>query len=472
MSELNNKVQRCFGDYAVDKRLAYELELAKLPRYVAEYLISEFLPSGGDWQDRLRRFIEEYYHEPEEKEVVRHRLVTEGSVKVIDELRVYVDVTTGIHVGALQSLDIWVDVPVDIVERNRAMLVNGMWGLMTLKRVNPIEVWGREVSVAVTDFKPFQAPETDPGIIREARGCFTLDEWVSVLINTIGLDPSVYKPEQRLLLLSRLVPLVEGNVNMVEFGPRQTGKTYLYRNVSNYVTIISGGIVTSAVLFYNLKTHMPGELAVKDVVVFDEVSKVKFPNPDDIMGKLKDYMESGQYNKGNKKVSSDASLVFMGNVEVERDKTVEESYVPVEDLTYVLPEPMRDSAFIDRVHGLIPGWELRKISQSKVHLAKGYGIASDYFSEAMHTMRKTSLTGEVSKYVELSSEFKIRDEKAVKRIMSGLIKLLFPNMQFDKSELELVANIALEYRQRIRDWLHLLSPGEYLKEKLSIKIKG
>jgi len=230
--------------------------------------------------------------------------------------------------------------------------------------------------------------------------------------------------------------------------------------------------VSPATLFYNLRTHVPGELAVKDVVVFDEVSKVKFENSDEMMGKLKDYMESGQYERGDRRVSSDASLVFMGNVEVERDKTVEESYVPVEDLTYVLPEPMRDSAFIDRVHGLIPGWELPKISQSKVHLAKGYGIASDYFSEAIHTMRKTSLTGEVSKYVEFSSEFKIRDEKAVKRIMSGLIKLLFPNMQFDKSELELVANIALEYRQRIRDWLHLLSPGEYPKEKLSIKIKG
>jgi len=229
MSELNNKVQRCFGDYA-DKR-AYEL-VTKLPRYVAEYLISESLPSG-DWQGKLRRFIEEYYHEPEEREVVKHRLVTEGSVKVIDELRVNVDVATGIHVGVLQSFDIWVDVPVDIVEGNRAMLVNGMWGLITLKRVNPIEVWGGEVSVAVTEFKPFQAPETDPGIIREARGCFALDEWVSALANTIGLDPGVYSPRQRLLLLSRLVPLVEGNVDMVEFGPRQTGKTYLYRNVSN-----------------------------------------------------------------------------------------------------------------------------------------------------------------------------------------------------------------------------------------------
>jgi ATP-dependent Lon protease len=352
------------------------------------------------------------------------------------------------------------------------MLVNGMWGLITLKRVNPIEVWGREVSVAVTEFRPFQAPETDPGIIREARGCFTLDEWVSALVNTIGLDPGVYSPRQRLLLLSRLIPLVEGNVNMVEFGPRQTGKTYLYRNVSNYVRIISGGTVTPATLFYNLRTRVPGELAVKDVVVFDEVSKVRFPNPDEVMGKLKDFMESGQYERGDKKATSDASLVFMGNVEVERDKTAEESYLPVEDLTYVLPEPMRDSAFIDRVHGLLPGWELPKISQSKIHLAKGYGIASDYFSEAMHTMRKASLMGEVSKYIEFSNEFKIRDEKAVKKIISGFLKILFPNMQFDKDELEQVARLALEYRQRIRDWLHILSPGEYLKEKLNIKVKG
>ena len=275
-----------------------------------------------------------------------------------------------------------------------------------------------------------------------------------------------------MLLLSRLVSLVEGNVNVVEFGPRQTGKTYLYRNVSNYVRIISGGTVTPATLFYNLRTRVPGELAVKDVVVFDEVSKVRFPNPDEVMGKLKDFMESGQYERGDKKATSDASLVFMGNVEVERDKTIEESYLPVEDLTYVLPEPMRDSAFIDRVHGLLPGWELPKISQSKIHLAKGYGIASDYFSEAMHTMRKVSLMGEVSKYIEFSNEFKIRDEKAVKRIMSGLLKILFPNMQFDEDELEQVARLALEYRQRIRDWLHILSPGEYLKEKLNIKVKG
>jgi len=144
----------------------------------------------------------------------------------------------------------------------------------------------------------------------------------------------------------------------------------------------------------------------------------------------------------------------------------------VEDLTYVLPEPMRDPAFIDRVHGVIPGWELPKIKIAKVHLAKGYGIASDYFSEALHSMRKISLASEVGKHVEFSSEFKIRDEKALKRIISGLVKLLFPDEQFDNSELKQVAELALEYRQRVRDWLHKLSLGEFPPERLSVKVRG
>jgi len=470
MVELFNKVRRCFGEYAVDKRLAYDLELAKLPRYVSEFLISEFMSGGEGWEDRLRRFVREHYYEPEEKEVVKHRLVTEGVVELIDELRVYVDVASGVHVGVVQALDLWAVVPVDIVERNRATLTTGMWGLVTLKRMGePVEVFGRPITAVVVDFKPFQAPDTDLKILEEARGCFTLEEWIEVLINTIGLDPSVYSFRQRFLLLSRLVPVVEGNVNLAEFGPRQTGKTYLYRNVSNYVRIISGGTISSAVLFYNLRTRVPGELALKDVVVFDEVSKVRFPNPDEVMGKLKDYMESGQYERGDKRVVSDASLVFMGNVAVEKSP---EGYIPVEDLTYVLPEPMRDSAFIDRIHGLLPGWEMPKISQSRYHLSKGYGIASDYFGEALHAMRKESLSSLVGRHVELSDNFKIRDEKSLKRISSGLIKLLFPNKSFSRSELKMVVEIALEFRQSVRDWLHKVAPGEFPKEQLSVKVVG
>ena len=470
MSELYNKVRRYFGDYAVDKRLAYELELAKLPRYVAEYLISEFIGRGSSWEAELRKFVRNHYYEPEEKEVVKHRLVVDGVVKIIDELRVVVDIESGTHVGVIQSLDIWAEIPVDIVERNRATLVTGMWGLVTLRRLNEVkEVFGRPIGALVADFYPFQSPDTDPKILEEARQYFTLDEWVEVLINTIGLDPSVYNPRQRMVLLSRLVPVVEGNVNMAEFGPRQTGKTYLYRNVSNYVRIISGGTISPATLFYNLRTRAPGELAVKDLVVFDEVSKVRFPNPDEMMGKLKDYMESGVFERGDKKVPSDSSLMFMGNIAVEMGP---EGYVPVEDLTYVLPQPMRDSAFIDRIYGLIPGWELPKISQAKYHLSKGYGIASDYFAEALHSMRKETLTGMISKHLELSENFKIRDERSVKKIASSLVKLLFPNKTFDMSELRRVVEVAVEYRQRVRDWLHKVDPGEFPKERLVAMVRG
>jgi len=470
MSELYNKVRRYFGDYAVDKRLAYELELAKLPRYVAEYLISEFIGRGSSWEAELRKFVRNHYYEPEEKEVVKHRLVVDGVVRIIDELRVVVDIESGTHVGVIQSLDIWAEIPVDIVERNRATLVTGMWGLVTLRRLNEVkEVFGRPIGALVADFYPFQSPDTDPKILEEARQYFTLDEWVEVLINTIGLDPSVYNPRQRMVLLSRLVPVVEGNVNMAEFGPRQTGKTYLYRNVSNYVRIISGGTISPATLFYNLRTRAPGELAVKDLVVFDEVSKVRFPNPDEMMGKLKDYMESGVFERGDKKVPSDSSLMFMGNIAVEMGP---EGYVPVEDLTYVLPQPMRDSAFIDRIYGLIPGWELPKISQAKYHLSKGYGIASDYFAEALHSMRKETLTGMISKHLELSENFKIRDERSVKKIASSLVKLLFPNKTFDMSELRRVVEVAVEYRQRVRDWLHKIDPGEFPKERLVAMVRG
>ena len=469
VSELNNKVKRCFGDYAVNKRLNYELELAKLPRYVAEYLISEFIGTSNGWEEKLRKFVRDHYYEPEEKELVKHKLVTEGMIKLIDELRVYVDIHTNSHIGVVQSMDLWAGVPVDIVEKNKATLITGMWGLITLKRTEVSkEVSGEEISVMVTDFKPFQAPDNDPKILEEARQCFTLDEWIEVLINSIGLDPNVYNPRQRLLLLSRLIPLVEGNVNLVEFGPRQTGKTYLYRNVSNYVRIISGGTITPATLFYNLRTRVPGELAVKDTVVFDEISKVKFPNPDEMIGKLKDYTESGQYERGDKRVTSDASIVFMGNIAVELSDT---GYVPVEDLTYVLPEPIRDSALIDRIHGLLPGWELPKISQTKYHLSKNYGIASDYLAEAMHSMRKETLATLVSQHVEFSENFKIRDEKAFKKTFSGLFKLFFPDKSFDKSEIIKIINLPLEYRQRVRDWLHRLEPGEFQNEKLSVKLK-
>jgi len=464
-TDLFNKIQRTFGEYAVDKRLAYQLDLTKLPRYVSEYLISKFIYENPcNWQDRLRSFIRENYYEPEQKELVKHNLSKDGKLQLIDELKIYVDLESNNHIGVIESLNIIALIPQDIADRYKQTMITGLWGLIKLQYTQ----MDNNHTILITDFEPFQAPDMDVNILNEARKNFALDEWLDVIINTIGLDHTQYNFNQKLLITSRLVPLIENNVNIMDFGPRATGKTFIYRNASNYVRLISGGNITSATLFYNLKTRMPGELAMKDCIVFDEVSKVKFNNPDEMMGKLKDYMESGHYEKGDKKVTSDSSLVFMGNVQVEKRDT---AYIPVEDLTYVLPEVMRDSAFIDRIHALLPGWLLPKIQQSKYHLSKGYGIASDYFAEYMHVMRKDTLSVKLSNEIEFSENLTIRDEKAVKRVLSGLVKLLFPHGSYDNSELKKLTDYTVNLRQYVRDWLHKIAPGEFMLERLYVYLK-
>ncbi|MEM3504595.1 MAG: BREX system Lon protease-like protein BrxL, partial [Archaeoglobaceae archaeon] len=421
-------------------------------------------------------FIRQHYFEASEKEYVKHLLVEGRRVSLIDELVVWVDLESGEHRGILQSIgERDVRVPAEIARNYPMTMITGMWGLIELEyspETAKKDSNGNllENPVVAIDFKPFQAPTKDPKILRDARDLFNLNEWLDVLINTIGYNHGIYRGTRRkLVLLSRLLPIVEENLHLAEFGPKATGKTYVFRNVSRYSRIIVGGMISPAALFYNLRTGMPGELAVRDCVVFDEISKVRFPNPDEVVAKLKDFMESAQYERGKQRVTSGTSLVMLGNVEVEEREGV---YIPVEDLTYLLPKPMRDSALIDRIGGIIPGWELPKIGQARYHLSQGYGIALDYFSEVLHELRKESLVGEVSRHVELIGNLTIRDEKAVKKIVSAFMKLLFPTMEFDKKELEIVVQHAVELRQRVRDWLHKLSPGEFPKGNLSFKPHG
>ncbi|MEZ0345542.1 MAG: BREX system Lon protease-like protein BrxL [Infirmifilum sp.] len=477
MSELYAKIRRAFGDYAVDKSLLQASEVSRLPGFVAEYLMTEFaMEYPNSWQERLREFVKRHYYEASEKEYVKHKLVEEKRIKIIDELRVWVDLETGEHKGIVQTIgESEVRVPRELARNFPMTMVTGMWGLIELE-YSP-ETAKRDVdgtlfenAVMVVGFEPFQAPTSDPQILAEGREHFTFEEWLDVLINTVGYNHNAYpRIGQKLALLSRLLPLAEENVHVAELGPKATGKTYMFRNVSRYTRIIVGGMITPAALFYNLRTGMPGELAVRDSVVFDEISKVRFPNPDEIVAKLKDFMESGQYERGKQRVTSGCSIVLLGNVEVEER---EGAYVPVEDLTYVLPKPMRDAALIDRVAGLIPGWELPKIGKARNHLSQGYGIALDYFSEALHAMRKETLVGEIGKHFEVAGNVTIRDERAIKKMLSGFAKLLFPNLEFDIKEMRMVANHVVELRQRVRDWLHKLSPGEYPKDRIEVSIRG
>ena len=480
MSDVSTKTKSVFGDLAVDKRIASKHELARLPRYVVEYLVAEFTEScGGKFTDscadKLNKFVARYYYESREKDAVLHNLMSRGSLQLIDEIKVDTDIRLATHKAHLPSLNIK-DAMINrsLVDEYPNMLTTGMWGLATLIYAPdsvPTDSAGHPLMspILIEDFEPFQASETNIDIYKEARERFTLEEWVDVLINTIGLNPARYNFRQKLIMISRLIPLIETNVNLMEFGPRATGKTFLYRNTTYYTRIFSGGNISAAVLFYNIATRVLGEIGVRDAVIFDEMSKVKFTNPADMLGKLKDYLESGHFERGPKKGFSTASLVLMGNIQVERR---ENAFIPVEDFTYALPQDMRDSAFIDRIHGIIPGWELPKISKSGIHLSKEYGIASDYFCEVMHNFRKEHYGHKMSESIELGDEFTIRDEKAVKRILSGLLKLLAPSGSMDNNEMKIITDIAIGYRQRVNDWLHILAPGEYSKKRLTYVPKG
>ena len=466
MSELFNKTKKVFADLATDKRIANKQEFFMLPRYVVEYLASKFMDKYGEenYAPQLSKFIAKYYHEARERDKVLSDVMTSGKITLIDEVKVTTDVGLGTYRAHLQNLNLKdCMINLDVLDKNQNLLVTGMWGLVTLS-YSPDTAPETMAPILIQDFSPFQCTTTDTKIIQEARESFTFEEWIDIILNTVGLNHEQYNLRQKLIFLTRLIPLVECNINLMEFGPKQTGKTYLYRNSSYYTRIFAGGNISAATLFYNIARRELGEMAAKDAIILDEISKVKFTNPDEMIGKLKDYMESGHYERGPKRAASTCSLMLMGNIAVEQKET---GYVPVEDFTYVLSKEMRDSAFIDRIHGVVPGWELPKIRMSSRHLSRGYGIASDYFCEIMHEMRKQNTAHIIDQEINLTGDYTIRDEKAVKRIASGLLKLLTPNGEINSTELKIIMDLATEYRGRVNDWLHIISPGEFAKKNLT-----
>jgi ATP-dependent Lon protease len=472
--ELNAKLRYYFPGYVVNKGLSSREDIRRVPKFVSEHLLTQISEESDPivFSEKLMEVIElvnTLYPEPKDKDRILDRIIIKRlPCRIIDEIKVEVDEKHEIRKAVIPSLNLTnVMISDKVVEENEQLLSTGIWGIASLKYSEPIvDEKGRPITlpVFIEAFKPFHVSNIDLKEFIEKRGHFTLDEWIDVLINTIGLNPEVYTQRQKLILISRFIPLVENNVNLMEFGPRATGKTYFYRNISFYTRIISGGQVTPAQLFYNIARRTIGEIGMKDCIVFDEVSKVTFPRPEEMMGKLKDYMVDGHFERGPKKATSLCSLVFMGNIEVS-------GYVPIEDVNYVLPDCMRnDTAFIDRIHGIIPGWEIPKIKKSEVHLSKNYGFSVDYLSEILHELRKLDFTPLIRSMVELN-KVTIRDEIGIYRTASGLAKILFPNKEFDKKELALIMNFAVEIRQKVADLLHKMAPGEFEKKKIEWKYR-
>ncbi|MFH8107948.1 MAG: BREX system Lon protease-like protein BrxL [Candidatus Aenigmatarchaeota archaeon] len=471
--ELNAKLKYYFSEYVVNKGLSNREDIKRVPKFVAEHLLTKISEESDPvtFSEKLIKVIEtvnRLYPEPKDKDKILDKIIIKKlSHKIIDEIKVEIDEKHEIRKAIVPTLNLRnVMISDEVVEKNEQLLSTGVWGLANLKYCDPLlDEKGNQITlpVIIETFQPFHIANVDIKEFLEKREHFTLDEWIDILINTIGLNPEVYTQRQKLILISRFVPLVENNVNLMEFGPRATGKTYFYRNISFYTRIISGGKITPAQLFYNIATRTIGEIGLKDCIIFDEIAKVSFPHPEEMMGKLKDYMVDGHFERGPKKATSLCSLVFMGNIEVT-------GYVPAEDINYALPEFMRnDTAFIDRIHGVIPGWEIPKIKKSAIHLSKNYGFSVDYFSEVLHELRKIDFAPLLRSIVELNN-VTIRDEIGIYRIASGLAKILFPNKQLNKEELRIVMDFAVEMRQKIADLLNKMAPGEFDKKKIEYRI--
>ena len=449
---------------AVDKSKARVGDLARVPRHISEYLLTKL---DGDTL-KASEIVRRLCPPQSESNIVLHRVMeeahlgSENAVILLDEVYVTPLPKMGVYQVKLSNIDLKTDVYTlpKIIKGNLGLLRYGCWGTLGLQYDFEESLLGKKCIVMV-DFKPVTSSNVDLRDLVKIRESLTLEEWVDLLIDTCGLNPNAYSWRQKLLYLCRLLPLIEENIYLIELGPRATGKTYIYRNMSRYARIFSGGGISPAVLFYNAMTRGLGELAVRDTVVFDEVSRIEFPDPYEMVGKLKDYMESGMYERGAmRQVRSGCSIVMQGNIDVDHESWYN-----------VLPQSLREPALIDRIHGLLPGWEMPKIMSADLHLSRGVGIAADYFSEAMHQMRSITASSIVKDRVEILGEPSIRDERSVLKLVSAIYKLLRPDLDFEREILEVSIELAIELRNRIREKLHEMIPNEFPGKPLEWRLK-
>jgi ATP-dependent Lon protease len=466
----DQKVKRVFDSYVVRKELVHAHEMARLPRFISEYLIAKFYLEGEPTQEEIRKlqdFVMIHFPELRDKDKILHDIMTQGSYTLMDEFKVETDIKAARHRLIVPCLNIRdAKILPTILDENTDLLRSGMWGVATLRYVpeESLMVSSDSTPVLMSKFTPFEVINVHLSEFAAKRRQFTRSEWINLLVKSVGVNPEAYDDHQKLLLLLRLVPLVESNCNVLELGPKATGKTYLYRNISYSTRLISGGKVSPATLFYNIATKTVGEIGVRDCIVLDEIGKLVFANSEEMIGKLKDYMVDGFFERGPKKAQARASLVFMGNMELTNSPS------NTAQIVAALPVFMRDSALLDRIHCFIPGWELPKIMQSSDHLASGYGIVVDYLSEIFHQLSVQGTYSDIiSDRVRIESSgdegVTIRDEKAIQKVASGMLKLLCPDRNCEDDDLSLAMKVALDARQRVSSILSFVSPQEFSRER-------
>lgn len=466
--ELDNLIIQEFNDVCIDKRLSRKISGSDsaIPDYVSDWLVSRYSQNGVVDEPKISAFLSRHLPDKKHKNVLLYELYNGSTLKILDSYAVRVDVEGGRLNLEIPCLDITNATLVnDIVDTHPLLLVGNVWGSGTLIR-RPREENLDKYEVCMVDFKPMQTSIIDLEYYIQARKNFTLRQWRDMLIRSIGYNPQIYSTREHTHLLTRLCPMVQPRVNLIELAPKGTGKSYIFSRLSKHAWLISGGIVTRAQLFYNMATKNAGVITRFDVVVLDEIQTIKLGNEGELIGALKGYLEQGEFRVMQYKGTSDAGFVLLANIPLSSDSKPKDA-----DLLESLPSWLKGisaTALIDRFHGLLPGWELQKIS--KECLCDGIALKADYFGEVLHALRnKSEYMNWVKEHTRSSGT--IRDINAIERLATGLLKLLFPDLNQVNAELfrEHCLNPAKELRKRIRTQLALVDE-EYSPELAEIEV--
>ena len=451
------KVQHVFGNLIINKQRlpASQLQKSGVPAYVGEWILDSIVPGTGELEKeeatKAQAWASRYISPPGDTNQIKNRLMDGEIIKVLTPVNVEVELTRRrqVRVAKLSLLGISdAYIPDIIIQQYPDLLNQGMWGV--------VQLINTEDGVTIESFKPMQAT-VNLSLYKEARSEFTLEEWKSLLLISMGYNPDAFTSEEQLFLLCRLLPLVQKNMHIMELAPKGTGKSYIYENINPRVRLISGGNISPAVLFVNNASGQWGLLARFSVVVLDEVQTMKFEKPQEIIGGLKGYLANGKLSRGGLYESaSDCSLVLLANILLDSNQE------PInKPLVSELPEFLRETAFLDRIRGLIPGWKIRKLSGEC--FSSSLGFKSDFFGDALIAMRDDLEPDQMcARRINLTgNKVYKRNEDAVKSIASGLVKLLFPHMVLSDRDFDYYCiRPAKQLRQVIWDQLQLLD-GEY-----------
>ncbi|MDM1526684.1 protease Lon-related BREX system protein BrxL [Myroides odoratimimus] len=436
---------------------------ANVPAFVLEYLLANSCSTDDEEKikeglENVRTILRDHYVNPEESSLIQSKIREKGRYKIIDKISVELDATKDTYWATLVNSNIKnANISSDLVKHHEKILLGGIWAIIDVEYDPLITIGSKVFPFVVSKITPIQLSSFDNSSIVDKRKNFETADWKKLLLRSAGYEPESEGMDERMqdLLLCRLIPLVEKNFNIVELGPRSSGKSYIYKEITPYAILVSGGQGTVAQLFVNNSSGRVGAVGLWDAICFDESTDKLFKDRDAIP-LMKDYMESGSFSRAkNGEISGSASIILNGNINQPVETVLQTSHLfsPLSD------EVNEDTAFLDRINLFLPGWEIVKFSPS--NFTKHYGFSTDFFSELLKSQRKITFTDVLDQYFALGNHLKQRDAKSVRRIVSGFVKLLHPHGEYTKEDIRKYLTIAMEMRRRVKEQLKRIGGMEF-----------